>query len=38
MTNFSDKEKDEASPAELFSAGFVECLHSRFVGIEGFLF
>jgi len=27
---FSDKEKDEASPLELFFSGFVECLHSRF--------
>jgi hypothetical protein len=28
--DFSVKEKDEASPRELFSLGFVECLHSPF--------
>jgi hypothetical protein len=30
-SNFSVKEKDEASPVGLFLSGFVECLHSRFV-------
>ena len=28
--HFSDKEKDEASPLQLFSSGLFECLHSRF--------
>jgi len=36
--NFSDKEKDEASPLKLFFNGFVECLHSRFAGVKAVLF
>ena len=29
-TNFSDKEKDEASPSACLPAELVECLHSPF--------
>ena len=31
--NFSVNEKDEASPLNGLSAEFVECLHSRLVGV-----
>src|SRR5262245_43987685 len=37
-TNFSVKEKDEASLARGCVPGFVECLHSPICGDEGFCF
>jgi hypothetical protein len=37
MVNFSVQEKDETSPVERFSMGFVEHLHSPMTESEGFL-